>query len=289
MLNIAIATKVNYIILNSEKWQLYMTHNPQTQESPQELTLAQGFNKYFKVCVADTPALREEAFKIRHDVYCEELGWEGLKANGFETDEYDNYSYHVVLKHNASGTYAGSVRIVIPPAAHPQLHTPFEDHCLSSLKPDLVSMDKYPKGSFGEVSRIAVPRWFRRRPNEAEHPYIINKVSESHHLSAEERRHFPNIAIGLYLSAVAMSKICQHSAMFVMVEPRLSRHLKRVGLPFEQVGDVIEYHGSRALFRLQAQDYSRALKYEVKELFDVIERDLRKQMTLIPYWQPTTP
>jgi len=266
-----------------------MANNSETPTAEQEapLTIAQGFKKYFNVRFANTQQLRHEAFKIRHEVYCVELGWEPSNDDSLETDDFDNYSYHVVLEHTASNDFAGSVRIVIPPPTNNTDVTPFESQCLPSINKELLSMDDYPKGSFGEISRIAVPTSFRRRPNEAKHPYIITETSDSHIFTEEERRHFPNIAIGLYLSAVAMAEIFQHKAMFVMVEPRLSRHLIRVGLPFEQVGEVIDYHGKRALFCLKSKNYSASLAPEVKDLYDIVIDDLRQQMTLLPYCDPT--
>jgi len=256
-----------------------------SQQPP--LTVSQGFQQYFRVRFADTQALRHQAFKIRHNVYCEELAWEPLRKDSLETDSYDDYSYHVVLQHLASKNFAGSVRIIIPSPHKNNDVTPFESYCLSSINDDLFDIDDYAKGTFGEVSRIAVPTSFRRRPKEADHPYIITQTSNSHVFTEEERRQFPNIAIGLYLSALALAEICQHQAMFVMVEPRLSRHLIRVGLPFEQIGDVIEYHGKRALFRLSSQNFSSSLAPEVKDLYDIIIADLRQQMTLLPYCDPT--
>jgi len=253
----------------------------------QTLSVAQGFTKYFQVRVADTKELRHQAFKIRHNVYAQELGWEPVREDELETDPYDDYAYHVVLEHCASKTFAGSVRIVIPPPHLLNFMTPFEDNCLASTIEGMLDMADYPRGSFGEISRIAVPTSFRRRPNEAKKPYIITGTTSSHIFTAEERREFPNIAIGLYLSAVAMADICQHKAMFVMVEPRLSRHLTRVGLPFVQVGEVIDYHGQRALFRLNAQDFSSSLASEVKELYDIIITTLRSQLSLLPYGDPT--
>ncbi len=261
-------------------------HN-QSSSNITEPTLSESFHQYFRIRVADTKKLRNCAFKIRYGVYCKELAWEPIRKSEVETDKYDDYSYHVLLEHIESKIFAGCVRIVIPPPHLPQALTPFEENCLFSVIPGQLNMKEYPKGSFGEISRIAVPCTFRRRPNEADHPYITAGISGKHVFTKEERRHFPNIAIGLYLSAVAMAEICQHKAMFVMVEPRLCKHLRRAGLPFDQVGELISYHGTRALFRLSANNYTSAMKLEVKELYDDIRESLRLQMTLLPYCDPT--
>ena len=41
-----------------------------------EYSIAKNFNQFFQIKFADTKLLREEAFKIRYGVYCDELGWE---------------------------------------------------------------------------------------------------------------------------------------------------------------------------------------------------------------------
>ena len=39
-------------------------------------SIAENFNKYFKIKFASSKTLRQEAFKIRYGVYSRELGWE---------------------------------------------------------------------------------------------------------------------------------------------------------------------------------------------------------------------
>ena len=101
--------------------------------------------------------------------------------------------------------------------------------------------------------------------------------------SDEERRNFPNIAIGLYLSIIALVQMCHHRAMFVVVEPRLKKRLERLGLVFEQIGEEMDYHGTRALFYLPEHKFVSALNPEVLELFDLLKQQLAPQLLLYPY------
>ena len=39
-----------------------------------ELTMSQGYRRFFKVVPALTDELRAENYRIRHEVYCRELG-----------------------------------------------------------------------------------------------------------------------------------------------------------------------------------------------------------------------
>jgi N-acyl amino acid synthase of PEP-CTERM/exosortase system len=252
-----------------------------------EYSIAENFNQFFQIKFADTKLLREEAFKIRYGVYCDELGWEPENALQMETDDCDDYAYHCLLEHKRTGVYAGCVRLVIPPVQLPDLALPFEKNCLHSARTEIFDSTKLTRGSFGEISRLAVLTSFRRRKREKKAPFIINAVNSGTIYTEEEHRHFPNIAMGLYIAAVALADICNHVGSFVMMEPKLNRRLKRFGLPFEQIGDEIDYHGMRAMFFLSRNNFCSQLTPELKELYQQIYNDLVKQVFLLPHTDVT--
>jgi N-acyl amino acid synthase of PEP-CTERM/exosortase system len=252
-----------------------------------EYSIAKNFNQFFQIKFADTKLLREEAFKIRYGVYCDELGWEPENVLQMETDDCDDYAYHCLLKHKRTGVYAGCVRLVIPPVQIPDLALPFEKNCLHSARKEVLDSTKLTRGSFGEISRLAVLTSFRRRKREKKAPFIINAVNSGTIYTEEEHRHFPNIAMGLYIAAVALADICNHVGSFVMMEPKLNRRLKRFGLPFEQIGDEIDYHGMRAMFFLSRNNFCSQLTPELKELYLQIYNDLVKQVFLLPHTDVT--
>lgn len=247
-------------------------------------SLAENFNLYFEIKFAGSTALREESFRIRHSVYCEELEWEPRRDNGMETDACDDYAFALLLLHKRTGQYAGTARLVIPPPDKPDSKLPFESHCMESVKSDAIDFTQFKRGSFSEISRLAVPEAFRRRLGEQNTPYVINELKlDKDVFSEEERRNFPNIAIGLYLSIIALVQMCHHRAMFVVVEPRLKKRLERLGLAFEQIGEEMEYHGTRALFYLPEDKFISALNPEVLELFHLLKLQLAPQLLLYPY------
>ena len=249
----------------------------------ESFSLAENFDKYFELKVADTQELKDESYKIRHMVYGEELGWEPTNESGMETDECDPYSHPILLVHKRTQAYAGTCRLVVPPPNEPELKLPFELHCADTIRKDVIDPDVLPRGTFGEISRLSVPNSFRRRLDEKNKPFIISEMSTGDIFSEEERRNFPNIAIGLYLGIIAMVNMCNHSHMFVVVEPRLKKRLGRLGLNFEQCGDELDYHGIRALFVLDQKSFVSNLNKEIRELYDLLEGQLRNQLTLHPY------
>lgn len=248
-----------------------------------DYSIAENFNQHFKIQLANTKELKEEVFKIRYGVYSHELGWEAKNNLQMEVDECDDYAYHCLLKHRRTDTYAGCVRLIIPPAHEPELQLPFEKNFLQSVRTDIIDSTKLPRGSFGEISRLAVLASFRRRKAEKKTPYILNEIEPKITFTEEEHRNFPNIAIGLYLASVSLSDICNHQDLFVMMEKRLHRSLFRIGLQFEKVGDTIDYHGKRAMYHLPRERFSAELKPELKELYDYISAELLSQQYVVPF------
>ncbi|NMP30537.1 PEP-CTERM/exosortase system-associated acyltransferase [Thalassotalea sp. M1531] len=249
-------------------------------------SIASNFDQYFQIKFASSKALRQEAFKIRYGVYAEELGWEPENADKMESDECDDYAFHCLLEHRRTGVFAGCVRLVIPPAENPELPLPFEAHCLDSAMPEVVDSTKFERGSFGEISRLAVLSTFRRREKEKNQPFVLKEINPETVYTEEERRNFPNIAMGLYLAAVALAEICNHKGMFVMMEPRLCRRLTRFGLPFVQCGEKMDYHGIRAMFYLDRAGFNSDLNPELLELYNIIHKELTNQLYLVPFSNP---
>ena len=248
-----------------------------------EYSVAEHFNQYFKIRFADTKELRQEAFKIRYGVYSDELGWEPKNDAEMETDECDDYSYHCLLEHRRTGVFAGCIRLIIPPTTEPDKKLPFEKSCLESARTDVFDTQQLPRGGFGEISRLAVLASFRRRDKEKSVPYVLNTVNPETVYSEDERRNFPNIAMGLYIGGIALAELFQHVGMVVMMEPRLNRRLKRFGLPFQQIGDEMDYHGQRAMFYLAAEDFHAELNEQLEGLYKIIHKDLTEQVNLVQF------
>jgi len=248
-----------------------------------QYSIAENFNQFFKIRFADTKELRQEAFKIRYGVYSSELGWEPENEQEMESDECDDYAYHCLLEHRRTGVFAGCIRLIIPPTDTPNKQLPFEANCLHSARKEVFDTSSLPRGSFGEISRLAVLASFRRREKEKNVPYVLNNINPQTVYSEEERRNFPNIAMGLYLGGIALASLCQHQGMVVMMEPRLNRRLKRFGLPFQQIGDETDYHGQRAMFYLDENNFHKDLTEQLEDLYAIIYQEMAEQIELKQY------
>lgn len=242
-----------------------------------ESPLASLFARYFNAVPANTPDQLEKVYQLRHQVYCEELSYEPLRASQMEHDEYDTRSIHCLLFHRSSQSYVGCVRLILADSQNPKLAFPFEHVCGKSLQWDFDSPAGTSRRKYGEISRLAITANFRRRRGE---PIVVDGESASEVDSADadaalERRLFPSIALGLYVAITAMGLNQGLDGVFAMMEPRLARQLRRFGLNFEQVGPALEHRGIRAPFFISREELFNNLKLECRVLLAKIQEQLR--------------
>lgn len=233
-------------------------------------SLAQAFQQFFEIVPADTDELREAVYRIRYQVYCQEMHFENEDAfpDGREIDQFDSHSAHALLRHRPSGDYAGCVRLVMnrSNAHEPQL--PLEHHCGDSLDQTTLNIASLDRRTFGEISRLAITSRFRKRPGEAETPHGVGEEAVT--FTPSERRVFPHIALGLYLAAAGISLKRGMDTILVMMEPRLARHLRYFGIHFIQAGDVVDFHGMRGPFYITRDSLFEHIRPEIRDLLSMV-------------------
>jgi N-acyl amino acid synthase of PEP-CTERM/exosortase system len=238
-------------------------------------SLVENFSRYFVPRYAVSYHEKRHSYCIRYKVYVEELGWEPHNTNRLETDHFDAYAHPCLLEHKRTGDIAGCVRLVVPESNLPESHLPYQTHPIKKINTHRLNQCSTLK--VGEISRLAVPSLFRRRHNEQGKPFVLNEQSTSTIYTKEELRNFPNIAIGLYLSAIAMVALCELEMVVVVMEPRLQRHLKRFGLSFYQISNTFDMKGQRALFELPVNELTCHMSPQILELYEMIRDTLAEQ------------
>jgi N-acyl amino acid synthase of PEP-CTERM/exosortase system len=243
-------------------------------------SLVDNFFHYFQPQYAVSQDQKRCSYDIRYRVYVEELGWEAPNPVCLESDPCDDYAHPCLLKHKRTGEFAGCVRLVVPKTGHHETYLPFQRHDITGI--DSNHLERYLPLQVGEISRLAVPSVFRRRRNESGKPFILDENSAAEVYSKEELRNFPNIAMGLYLSAIAMVDLCELQLAVVVMEPRLQRHLQRFGLHFQRISEIFELRGKRALFELPRDKLTADMPAPIRALYKGIREALRDQP-----WHPT--
>ena len=185
------------------------------------------YREHFEVVRASTPILLDQAYRLRYQVYCVENSYENPDehVNGREKDIYDDRSVQALFVHRRSGAVAGTVRVILPEPGSQSLQLPIavvtDSHHGELLR-------RLPRSHTAEMSRFAVSKEFRRRCTEE-----------------EDRRMLRYITIGLIRGALEICRDHEIQYVCAVMERPLIRLLARLGLIFEHVGDLIDYHGAR--------------------------------------------
>lgn len=233
---------------------------------------ARLFWHHFTPVYADTDALRNQAFHIRHEVFCEEFGFEPLTADRRERDEFDPIAHHFLLGHNLSQQFVGCVRLIVPNPDANQSMLPIARFCWPHLDPHVQMLLKS-RAQCGEISRLAVRAAYRRQ-NDLKSPDGGYASQAESNAARSEQRLFPFVSFGIYLCIAATLELLhqrgQIDAALIMMEPKLYRNLKQQGFNFQMAGPVIDYHGRRAPYVITERTLAPRLSGEIQLLKESI-------------------
>jgi len=241
-----------------------------TMYLPEFLNLGAGFSKYFHALPALDDDLRKVVYRIRHGVYCEELGYEPTRPNGLESDEFDERSVHCLLETATTAEPVGCVRLILADQSDPQVPFPFEQLCEAALDRSVVDPRTLDRTKIAEVSRLAVIDRYRRRHGEQKVPLRIDASD----FGTPERPRFPYIAAGLYLGMIAQARHHGIETLFMLTERRLAKQLSRLGVKMQAIGAPIEHRGMRYPSMMSVQEVIEGFSFFVRPLFAVIAGEM---------------
>lgn len=234
--------------------------------------IARHFSQHLQPRVAKTDALRREVYRLRHQVYCEELHFEAEQPDHQELDDFDERAMHCFIRHLRTGQMAGTVRVVTAAQAGELL--PIEQHNADAMNHPDYAPKRFPRDSICEISRLAVPLEFRKRSTDR-FKGAASGVINIRTYSETELRCFPYIAISLYLAAALLAIHHDKRNAYAMMEPRLARSLSYVGIQFIQLGEPIRFHGRRrAAYYINAEMFRDNLSSGYKQLLYSIEGEM---------------
>ena len=254
-----------------------MTSTPSpSRKRPSITELFDCFRNEFSFNLPVNEQEKRRAFHLRHDVYCSELHYEPPTdfERQLEYDDFDDCSIHCVVDHHKTGLAAGCVRVVL---------TQIDGH-LSSQKLPLLTYggqslthpslhpDRFPLKNICEVSRLAVHPSFRKTRSN------IAGIQEKDIHDLEVKRQSLPVGLSLFFAATAIVGMANRQHVFAMMEPRFARLLKISGLKFQQVGDLIDYHGPRAAFYIDQHRAEAEMHDELKPIYRHIQRQLSPQL-----------
>lgn len=191
------------------------------------------FNQHFQLYAGTSAAVRSMAARVRHQVYCEDLGWEPTTENAEEIDQFDERSAHIVICDRTTGDPVACVRLIVDDGSGGAL--PFESVCRDVLDPRLDADRPSSRAHIAEVSRLAVVSRMRRRATD-------RAEGAAQNIGSATRYSFASV---LCFGVVALAKAMGVKRVYLMTERTLFVMFKRIGLATVQVGGEVEHKGIR--------------------------------------------
>ena len=228
------------------------------------------FSKYFELVFAESPQLQDEVFRIRHQVYCEDLSYESVTPDGRERDEYDRHSKHLLLRTAKTGVRVGCTRLILPRPEQPSFPLPFERTCAATIDRRLIDPAALPRDSIAEVSRLAVVREFRRRKGEE----LSKDGAAVIDYGTPKQPRFPYIQLGLYLGAITLAHRFGIKTIFFLTEPRLAEHFEKLGFSVQQIGGPVEHRGLRVPSMSSVDETIAGLRFYMRPIYKVVAREV---------------
>lgn len=238
-----------------------------------EQNLGTSFKQYFEIVPALSESLKAEAYRVRHAVYCEDLGFETARTDKLETDQYDRNAIHLLIRNVRDHAFIGCTRIIRPSADTDEGLLPFERVCADTLDRSIIDPMKLPRNKIGEVSRLAVVASFRRRKGEAALPISLSDED----YREEPLPRFPFIPLGLYIGTVELARLNDIKILFMLTEERLANHFGRLGAQPEFIGGSIEHRGIRFPSMVDIDGIISNMRPIFRSLYRCIAEDIRKE------------
>lgn len=220
--------------------------------------LLDAYNALFRVTPATTPALKDQAYRLRYQVYCCEHSYENPAEHPHqrETDHYDDRSVHSLLVDHTSGTTVGTVRLIFPDKNSRTGSFPIQKVCSHPL---LADRKLHVTTAAAEISRFAISKSYRN-----------NARANSAGMAADRAQLIPCITLGLFKATLQMSFEHGISDWFAVMEPALLRLLSRFGIYFRPIGPLVDYHGMRQPCHAHVNSLLARVHQEHPDIWDFV-------------------
>ena len=238
------------------------------------------YNNTFELVMCDTEELKDKAFRLRHQVYSEEHGYEamgmGQNNHGREEDQYDQHAVHFILRRKLSNEIAGTVRLILPNDEEPQSSFPMQKHCDAPFL-----QDETQALTMCEISRFCMARRFRSR---AEDGHFMS----SYHMQ-DTKAGFKNGNITFIRRRIAYAPAALMTGVFEaalnarimdgvwMVEPRHLWSLDKIGFPYQRAGERVDVHGGLVPIVFNIKHVLDQMKRRAPACWEIISDEGRLQ------------
>lgn len=206
---------------------------------------AGNYGNFFNVLVAKNPAMQKLAYQLRYQVYCVENEFEdkSLYPDELEKDRFDSHAVQSLVLHRASQKALGTVRLILP-QKDTAIGLP-----LWTLNPQacLFKNHGFPASRTAEISRFAVSS-------------AAMESIRATHAGFTRGTLFRNVMMGLIIAIAQASLMHNVTHLCALMDPRLFKFIKTIGLPFEALGAPFAHRGMRQPCYAEAHKLGHALQ-----------------------------
>ena len=176
----------------------------------------QELTSRFELVFPRSPGQLDDVFRLRYQVYCLERGFEPAR-NGRESDRFDPFARHALVRDRASHQPVGTVRLVPPAPGDILLPFPINKVCDPALLRHL------PPRRTAEISRFALSKSYRTDRG------VTGSL----------------LRLFLMRGVIALSSELGLTHWCALMEPCLMRLLRATSIHFQPLGGPVEHHGLR--------------------------------------------
>lgn len=218
----------------------------------------------YQVYPVVTPELFKASAKIRHAVFCEELGYEPERVQKIEYDQYDSHSTHLILKQRSIDSYVGCARIIHGQQDGVQRTLPFEKICRDTADWKIIEEIKGSGKKYCELSRLSVLKTQRSDGAKTLKAGSVGEIGTS------------IATYALYMGIGALTRYHDIQYYFALIEHKLYRSLQRSGIPAQQIGEPIEFRGRRIPVLISLEQFENSIPFPLWPLYRRISQNISK-------------
>lgn len=212
-----------------------------------------SFDNFFEIIIADTPRSKNIHYRLRYQVYCEELGFEDKTQypGQMEFDTWDKHSVHFLVRNRYSGAWLGTLRVVF----HNSLSFPFESRCSADQQ---LAINDYLQSV--EISRLCVIKEARRFQKSApslatdQKPTLESSNKIIHYLHTHHAKQ-RCLMWGLLRAAVVYSAEHNLKHWFFLATQSLAQCIQKAGFEMEKIGLTPTDAGQRYPYKLNVENF----------------------------------
>jgi len=227
--------------------------------------------------VDDTPALLEQSFALRYQVYCLERAFLSAEhyTNQLEIDEFDANALHFGTV-NLQGDLVGTARLVQAGVAG----FPLSRHCtIFTEETELYR----PENTVVEVSRLSVSKRYRRRKDDGAYG---DQGGPLVHVGTDRRgehaEYGGELIVSLYKALYQASKRHGITHWLAATERSLYRLLAKYAFPLRLIGPETDYFGPVTPYLLNLAEFDEVILSHTKPILDDFLVGLEPQFHPVP-------